>query len=70
MTKKELLTTIKVEVERRRSYSTIMSNKAINSNMRNFYDGAVDICNLLTAFLDTLENKIHNDHDRQNPRRD
>ena len=44
---------IRDEIVRQKEYSRIMSDNAINSNMRNFFDGADDMCNQLLNFIDS-----------------
>lgn len=57
MTNAELIATIRTEIERQNEYSQRMSDNSFNSNMRNFYDGASDLCNTLLSFLSTLESE-------------
>lgn len=46
---------LKAEIERLQKFSNSMSNNAINSNMRNFYDGEKDCCKKLLLFIDSLQ---------------
>lgn len=55
MTNEELIAKIKAEIERLQKYNHRMADIAINSNMRNFYDGEEDCCKQLLSFLSTLE---------------
>ena len=43
------------EIERLQKFNNSMSNNAINSNMRNFYDGEEDCCKQLLFFIDSLQ---------------
>ena len=43
------------EIERMRKFNNSMSNNAINSNMRNFYDGEIDCCKQLISFINSLQ---------------
>ena len=46
---------LKAEIERLQKFNSSMSNNAINSNMRNFYDGEEDCCKQLLSFIDSLQ---------------
>ena len=43
------------EIERMRKFNNSMSNNAINSNMRNFYDGEEDCCKQLLDIINSLQ---------------
>ena len=49
------------EIERLQNFNNSMSNNAINSNMRNFYDGEKDCCKQLISFIDSLQQEQFND---------
>lgn len=49
--------TLKAEIEELQKSNSIIANNAINSNMRNFYDGEVDCCKQLLSFIDSLQQK-------------
>jgi len=46
---------LKAEIERLQKFNNSMSNIAINSNMRNFYDGEEDCCKQLLSFIDSQQ---------------
>ena len=45
---------ILAEIERLKKYSNTMGSNAINSNMRNFYDGSVDALKQVEDFINSL----------------
>jgi len=45
---------IKAEIERLKKFNHRMVDIAINSNMRDFYDGEEDCCKQLLSFIDSL----------------
>lgn len=49
------------EIERLQNFNNSMSNNAINSNMRNFYDGEKDCCKQLISLIDSLQQEQFND---------
>ena len=46
---------LKAEIERLQKCSHRMADNAINSNMRNFYDGEEDCCERLLSFINSLQ---------------
>ena len=48
---------IRQEIERLKEFNRSMADHAINSNMRNFYDGEKDCCKQILSFLDTFSEK-------------
>ena len=46
---------LKAEIERLQKFNNSMSINAVNSNMRNFYDGEEDCCKQLLSFIDSLQ---------------
>ena len=46
---------LKAEIERRQEVNHRMADNAINSNMRNFYDGEEDCCKQLISLIESLQ---------------
>ena len=46
---------LKAEIEKRQKYSHAIGDNAINSNMRNFYEGQEDCCKQLISSITSLQ---------------